>query len=80
MVLALLRGRIGPEIPRADTNLLADVVNAVDGATRVTPRNDQGLCSAVYRVLDKLARERLPLALGRRDIDLPCSNQVVDDG
>lgn len=73
-VLVLLDWNIRPEVPRANTNLLTDIVDTVDGTARITAGNDKGLRGARSRVLDKLAGEGLPLSLGSRDVNLASSN------
>lgn len=63
MILALLRRRVGPEVPRADANLLGDIVDTEDGTTGIAAGDDQGLGGAWDGILNNLAGERLPLAL-----------------
>jgi hypothetical protein len=39
-VLGLLGRYIGPEVPRTDTNLLTNVIDAVDSTSRIATSND----------------------------------------
>lgn len=70
---------ICPPVPRTDANLLADVINTVDGASRVTSGNDQGLGSALDGIFDKLADKRLPFAFDLANVELTIFDKLVNE-
>lgn len=76
----MLLGRdIGPEVPRAHTNLLTDVVDAEDGTSRVGASNDEGLSNTLDGLVDKHADESLPLTLNIGNIDLAILDEAINE-
>lgn len=78
-VLPLAGRDIGPEVPWADADLLADVVNAVNSAARVAASDDQSLSDALDRVLNELADEGFPLALDLTDVNEARLDELIDN-
>lgn len=73
-------GHVGPEVPRADANLFADVVEAIDGASRHAAYDDEGFGAVGDGVLHELSDERLPFALDGGDVYVSVLDQGVDEG
>lgn len=70
---------VSPVVPRADANLLADIVDTVDGTARVAAGDDESARSTLDGVFDNLAGERLPLALDLADVDGAILDELVND-
>lgn len=70
---------VGPKIPGADTDLLANIVNAVDGASGIAACNHQSAGATWDGFPDHLADERLPLALDLGHIDPAGVDEIIDD-
>jgi hypothetical protein len=68
-----------PPVPRAHSDLLADVVDTVDSSSRVTSSNNKGLSSAVDWVLNELADKRFPFALDLANINDAVVDEFVDE-
>src|SRR5690606_31935889 len=78
--IVLLRGDIGPPVPRGDTNLLRNVVDAVDGASLVGADDDERLADAADTgIVDNDRLEGLPLPLDLGDVDALVLDNVVDE-
>lgn len=74
----LLRRHVRIEVPRRNSDLLGDVVDAIDGTSFVHACNDECLVDSGKRAGDKLRLESLPLTFSLADRDLAGLHQAVD--
>lgn len=79
-VTVLLRRDVGPEVPRTNTDLLADIVDTKYSPARVRAGNDKRALTPVKWLVDDGADKGLPLAFNGRDVELVGGDEVVDEG
>src|SRR5580698_287052 len=69
---------VGPPIPRRNSYLFREVVDAEDGAALVTSGNNQSDLNSWHRPRYNLNQKRFPLARNRGYIDLSLADQPVN--